>query len=205
MDTKSEVIFEYYHENMVNYDMDHAKLGWESKQAHEARFDVFLSNIKVEGKRLADIGCGLGSLLGYIKEKGLHVEYTGIDILEMMIHDASQRYPEERFFCGDIFADNRNPFKEKEFDVSYASGLFNLNLGNNQDFFEKALDVMFYISGEAVVFNLLHYQSPGRDNRYYYFKPKEVVSLLQSGRYPVKELKIVEDYLQNDFTVICKR
>jgi len=42
-------------------------LNWESQISQYARFEVLLSIGEFEGKKLLDVGCGLGDLLKYIK------------------------------------------------------------------------------------------------------------------------------------------
>ncbi len=88
------------------------------------------------------------------------MKYTGVDILEAMIERAKAKNLGGDFLHTDIFQGNM--FQDRSFDVVYASGIFNLNLGNNREFLIKALDLFMRFSSEAVVFNLLHCDSPDR-------------------------------------------
>lgn len=200
---KVERIKKYYEPNLKEGIPDHKMLGWESREAQYLRFAMFADAADIKGKSLLDIGCGLGNLLDYFNDKGIGVQYTGVDILDRMVDMASKRHPEAKFLCADIF--ECNLFGENAFDAVYASGIFNLNLGNNRGFLTKALDVMLKLSRTYVAFNLLHYQSPDREDKYFYFEPAEVVGLLKSLPYRFESIEVKEGYLKNDFTVVCRK
>lgn len=200
---KIEIIKSYYENNMKSASNDFEVLGWESEEAQKARFDMLLSNVSVDGKKILDVGCGLGNLLEYINNLQLNVNYTGIDVLPEMIERAKAKGLKGEFIYVDIF--KSNPFKYKSFDIIYASGIFNLNLGNNREFLINALKLFFNLAKKSVCFNLLHYKSPSKEDTYHYFNPEEVIDIIETS-YPdeKRQVKIIEDYLQNDFTVICE-
>lgn len=200
---KLDVIQSYYESNRKPGAADYEILGWESEEAQKMRFDILASNIDLHGKRILDVGCGLGNLLEYLNHRNIPVVYTGVDILPDMIAQAKQKGMQGDFYCLDVFKDN--PFLEGQFDVVYASGIFNLNLGNNQPFLQKALEKFFFLASQSVAFNLLHHLSPDRENTYYYFSPDEVAELLESMPIDLQEVRMIEQYLKNDFTVICKK
>jgi len=198
---KLNKIKEYYENNIARGLPEYGILGWESEEAQRLRFDVLLDNVKLDGKRLLDVGCGTGNLLEYINSKGIHVYYTGVDILEKMIDIAKSKQLNADFRHLDIFKDN--VFAPDSFDIVYASGIFNLNLGNNRELLTNALELFFSLSCETVVFNLLHYASPDREDKYYYFVPDDVRQIL-AGFDGLKKAKFIESYLKNDFTVVCE-
>lgn len=200
---KLNIIKSYYEPNMGKDLPDYKVLGWESIESQRLRFDVLISNVNLDGKRILDVGCGLGNLSEYISEKGIKVDYTGVDILEKMIQCAKKKDLEAEFYCMDIF--NAHPFKKGQFDVVYASGTFNLNLGNNMEFLKNALIKFFELSHNAVAFNLLHDMSPDKEGQYYYYKPDIVVELIKEMPYRIDEVNIIEQYLKNDFTVVCHK
>ncbi len=199
---KLKTIKSYYETNMAKGLPEYGILGWESAQAQQLRFDMLLSSVELEGKSLLDVGCGTGNLLEYIESKGIHVSYTGVDILEKMIEQAKSKKLDAKFHHVDIF--KNNIFDDKSFDVIYASGIFNLNLGNNREFLINALRLFFRLSSEAVVFNLLHCGSPDREDTYCYFNPDEVSELLSGFEDALEKVELIEAYLKNDFTVVCR-
>lgn len=199
---KFEIIKSFYESNMGKGLPDYEIQGWESEEAQKLRFDIMVSNMDLEGKKLLDVGCGLGNLLEYLNFKGIKVDYTGVDILESMIESAEEKKLAASFYCVDVF--KKSPFEKGFFDVVYTSGIFNLNLGNNREFFSESLYKLCDLGKEVLVFNLLHASSPDRDDTYFYFSPEEVIEIIEKGDYGISEVKIVENYLRNDFTTICK-
>ena len=83
----------------------------------------------------------------------------------------------------------------------FCSGVFNLNLGNRLAFLERAIRRLLELSREYVVFNLLHVRSEIKEDRYFFYDPKDVLSFLVDE--PC-EIRLIEDYLPNDFTIICR-
>ena len=51
---------------------------------------------------LLDVGCGYGSLLGLIQERGQSFDYHGIDLCEAMIQAAKARFPGARWSVEDV-------------------------------------------------------------------------------------------------------
>lgn len=192
----------YYEDNMAKGLPEYGILGWESEEAQKLRFDMLLSSVELSGKALLDVGCGTGNLLEYIQSRGIHVKYTGVDILDKMIKKAKKKNLGADFLHVDIFKENR--FEDHSFDVIYASGIFNLNLGNNREFLINALDLFLRLSSGAVVFNLLHSASPEREAKYFYFHPDEISEILEKYSSVIEKVQFIEAYLKNDFTVICK-
>lgn len=199
---KLKKIKAYYENNIAKGLPEYGILGWESEEAQRLRFDVLLDNVKLDGKRLLDVGCGTGNLLEYINSKEIHVHYTGVDILEKMVEIAKGKRLDADFRRLDIFKDN--VFDPDSFDIIYASGIFNLNLGNNREFLANALKLFFSLSCGSVVFNLLHYASPDREEKYYYFHPDDVKQILAGFDSLLKNTVFIESYLKNDFTVVCE-
>jgi trans-aconitate methyltransferase len=198
---KLDIIKSYYEGNMERGLPEYGVLGWESEEAQRTRFDILLSRVDLEGKKLLDVGCGTGNLREYINSKGISVKYTGVDILDKMIEIARAKRLDAEFINIDIF--KNNIFAEKSFDVIYTSGIFNLDLGNNKEFLADALDLFFKLSRETIVFNLLNVASPNREDKYFYFHPDEVAEILAGFSDVLAKTEFVESYLDNDFTVIC--
>ncbi|RCX17848.1 methyltransferase family protein [Anaerobacterium chartisolvens] len=200
---KVEVIRTYYEENMNKGLPEYKVLGWESEEAQRLRFNSLIFSVDMAGKKILDVGCGMGNLLEYLNLKGIQVDYTGVDILKSMIEQAGRKGLNGTFYHADIF--EKNIFQNNSFDIIYASGIFNLNLNNNRKFLSNALRLFMDLSKEAVVFNLLHHKSPDKEEPYYYFDPEEVKDIVEELPQRVKTMKIVENYLNNDFTVVCRK
>ncbi len=200
---KVEIIKTYYEENHKEGRADHEILGWESRQAQRKRFEILVLNVDLEGKSLLDVGCGLGNMLEFIEEKKINVRYTGVDLLDSMIECAKRKKLNGDFICTDIFKDDL--FEKGSFDVIYSSGIFNINLGNNMDFLKKAVKRFLELSKNIAAFNLLHTASQDKEDKYYYYNPADVGSLISGAHDNISKINIIEGYLNNDFTVIIKK
>ena len=180
-----------------NYDV----VDWASAEAQQARFAVLADNVPLEGRSLLDVGCGLGDLWAYLKGRGISADYCGVDLLSKMTASAAEQNPDGRFVCGDIFDPGGCAIGAgMRFDVVFCSGMLNLDLGNNTEFLPEALRRMLQLSGEHMVVNLLHARSEMRYPHCAYYDPEAVMKILEQMGCSVR---LIDDYLPNDFTVIC--
>jgi ubiquinone/menaquinone biosynthesis C-methylase UbiE len=196
---KERRIRSHYEHRIDSARANYEVLDWASEESQQARFAVLVRSIELRGRSLLDVGCGLGDLLTFLQHKGIEVDYTGVDILEPMVEAATRQHPDAQFLQADIFAGD--PFEGRRFDVVFCSGALNLNLGNNREFLPIAMARMLDLSRECVVVNLLHRRSGPTDRTYFSHDPDDVRTLLRD--LPC-ELQILEDYLPNDFTVVCR-
>jgi len=200
---KIEKIKNYYQKNNKVDFPDYYILGWESDAAQQLRFQALVNSLDLKGKRILDIGCGTGNFLQYLVQRFTDFSYTGVDILEHMIANAKRKELKGTFLCVDIF--KANPFSNNEFDAIFASGTFNINLGNNKKFIIDALKLFNYIASETIAFNLLNKNSPNKEDNYFYSSPDEICELINLNFPNYFKLKVVEGYLQNDFTIVCNK
>ncbi len=80
--------------------------------------EKFIENYKLTSKNpltILDIGCGNGSILSNLQNKGF--ELYGIDGSESGIKIAKQSFPEINFFVGDITTNISDILPIKEFDL----------------------------------------------------------------------------------------
>ncbi|MDA3851059.1 MAG: class I SAM-dependent methyltransferase [Spirochaetaceae bacterium] len=200
---KIEILDHYYNQELRKNPQSFEHLGWESREAQFERFSILTDYLNIQGKKILDVGCGLGHLLDHLKNLTLDVSYTGVDILPEMIDDAMKRHGNHEFHCSDIF--DQCPFRAKSFHIIYSSGIFNLNMDNNEEFLLEAIEQFLNLSKETVVFNLLHDKSPDREDKYFYFMPNRVIKMIEERFPQVMAIELVEHYLKNDFTIILKQ
>lgn len=201
--SKYEKIKDYYKNNNKPDRPDYYLLGWESCDAQQLRFEALVNSLDLNGNKVLDIGCGTGNFLQYLDKRFKNISYTGVDILEHMIANAKEKDLKGSFFCMDIF--KSNPFKKTEFDAVFASGTFNIDLGNNEEFLINALRLFDYISDSIIAFNLLNESSPDREEGYFYSTPDKICEIINKNFPNHFQIRIIEGYLQNDFTVICNK
>jgi len=177
-------------------------LDWADAGSQIARFKVLADHVDIAGKCLLDVGCGLGDLWHYLNLRGIAVNYTGVDLLAKMIAEAQRRCPGARLVVGDVF--KGEALAGETFDVVFCSGAFNLNLGNNKQFLRQAVRRLLELSHRTVAFNLLHQRARRlRSSKlYYYYDPRDVLRFVESLGCGAR---ILDDYLPNDFTVVCEK
>lgn len=174
-------------------------LDWEDQSSQRRRFDALIRAVDLAGKRLLDLGCGVGDLCLYLEEKKIACEYTGVDILDCMIGEACRRCEGGRFLQADLLTEE--PFPPRSFDVVFCSGIFNLETGDNRQLLTRYLGRLPLFAGEAVVINLLSVNSPDRQERYHYFDPHKV---REEALKLYRRVEIDQGYLKNDFTLVCR-
>jgi SAM-dependent methyltransferase len=200
---KIESIQSYYDARICSCGDDRELLGWENREAQYRRFQVLTDHFDLNGKSLLDVGCGLCGLQRYLVERGVEPDYTGTDILGEMVEMAKERNPGAKIHHTDVFSEHSRV--NGVFDIVYSSGIFNLNLGNNREFLPLAVGRLLGLAKEALVFNLLNARSTDQEPQYFYYYPEEVRQLLNSVESGSSRMEIVDSYLSNDFTVICRK
>lgn len=123
------------------------------------------------GKRILDFGCGKGDLYGFIKERGIAINYCGIDINKNLIALAKGKYPEAEFILIDI---EEEEF-ERDFDVIFVCGVFNLRVAGVEVSMQNVLKKLFRLCREALHVNALTYYVAQRNVELFYVKPEEIL------------------------------
>jgi len=198
--SKRDAIEAHYNRRFRAKNANHEVLDWASAARQRRRFEVLTDNVDLRGLSILDVGCGLGDLLAFLQQRGIEVEFTGVDILERMVEHCRRRFDTGRFLKADIFADDA--FANGEFDLVFVSGAFNLDLGNNLEFLPTAIGRLMKLSRQYVAFNLLHARWPDHEPGYFFYEPDFVLKQLAGHDVDVK---LIDDYLPNDFTVICRK
>ena len=181
-------------------------LDWASKESQHLRFDQLIRFTDLEARSILDIGCGLADLPVYLATQNINTNYFGVDIIPEMIEKAKKNFPAGKFCALDIFntknSDLKNSLSQNKFDFIYCSGALNLNLNNNSDFISHALEKMFNLAKKKLIVTLLHARQPIDEPQYFAYYPEDIRNILK----PIcKNIQIIDDYLYNDFTVICER
>ena len=68
--------------------------------------------------KILDVGCGEGSVLGYIKGKNNKQKLTGIDISSLAINTAKSKHPQIKFM---LLKDEELPFFDNNFDLTFTT------------------------------------------------------------------------------------
>jgi SAM-dependent methyltransferase len=177
-------------------------LYWENRQVQELRFDILLTCGIQNGDSVLDVGCGFADLAKYLKDHGLEIDYTGIDLSPDMIEKAKLNDASLNLFCGDFF--DFNP-TEKSYDWILLSGALNEPLKDNGEYLKKILPKLFQTCRKGLAFNLLNgdFDWPAKDTYILQaYKPAEVLAELK----PLSEfIEFRNDYLPTDVSYFVWR
>jgi len=184
----------FYMAKLIGHKTPFHRVGWKSQNTQEARFNALMAVGDLTGKSILDLGCGLGCLYGYLKERDWKGEYTGIDVLDMMVNGARRRFPNVVFEKRNILLDP----PRRQWDYVLISGIFNHRVKDNWIWVEETVRLCFKLSHLGVAFNLLETQEDDFDSGFFYAKRQDLeqkAALWSGGNY-----KIVSGYLPDDMT-----
>jgi SAM-dependent methyltransferase len=137
---------------------------WPNARDLAIRFEVLLGAAGL-GKatadspiRLLDLGCGPAFLLDYLSANNAlaRVDYTGVDVAEVMIEHARARWPGHCFELRDV---REQPFANDSFDFCIACGVFTARFGNSYpsmiDFTKGTLAAVWRSVTTGLAFNVM--------------------------------------------------
>ena len=205
-ESRKSIIVEHYINRVNDLNIpDYKVVDWESEEAQNLRFKALIEHFNMRGNVLLDVGCGVGSLAEYIDKNNINLYYIGIDIMPEMVERAKSKTYKNispQFMTMDFF---KKTDIEDDVDYIYTSGIFNLNLGNNEAFLKEAIEAFLLAARKGVCFNLLDISCKEKyGDKYYYYKKDDILLLTQDilKKLNLKHKIHIEDkYLQNDFSV----
>ena len=177
--------------------MDVKAVGWGSRSDQNLRFEALCRQLDLRGKRILDIGCGLGDFIPWAEQKfGPDFDYVGVDLSKGMISAASQRFnnPRRQFFEGAFAFENPSG----EFDISILSGTLTFKTSNNNLVMRRVLLTAWEKSREAICANFMTSYADRCLEKNHHFSPEEVFAFAKSlSRFVV----LYHDYDLWEFTV----
>ena len=193
MTQTTSFVVDHYNQSADLIEDDARAMGWSSAFNQQLRFEVINYLVDLDSKSILDVGCGDGGLFHYCLDKGIQVDYKGIDIANKMVERAQNRYPGIPVRQADFFD------YQGSHDVVVSSGALSICKSEDKmDFLSRALDHFLNLANEHVVFNLLSDQAVIKDHLFNYYLPSQVFDLcLTKTAY----VTLHHSYLPNDFTI----
>jgi SAM-dependent methyltransferase len=185
----------FYLLRSLKFDLPENKVGWRTRQNQELRFRILAGIGDLQNKKILDLGCGLGCFYGFLRDRGWKGEYTGIDILDLMVKGARKRFPETRFERRDIL---RRPLDEK-WDYVFVNGVFNHKVKDNWGWIEEMVGQGLESAREGMAFSLLNLEVGWLDSDLFYAHPRELKE--RARRWSGGKYKLLKGYLPEDMTV----
>ncbi len=187
----------YFAERLDRFGAGIRALDYGSRESQQARFDVLLSACDYRGKRVLDIGCGLGDFGMLLRERVPEAKYVGVDICERMVAEAQQRGLEAHHL--DICSNAEPPSG----DVVIANGVFYLLAGERERKMERLIARMFGLTGEVLIFtSLSNWQHVDDDDEEFRADPMRVLEFCRSLS---PSVCLRHDYLPHDFCISLRK
>lgn len=184
------------------------QVGWRDRKAQHARFEQFVRALRHPAEArfgVADVGCGLGDLLPFLRMKGYSgFRYTGYDILPEMVAAATAGHRDPAA----SFERIESGREIRETDYCFASGIFNARGGRSDEIWwehvRTCIGEMAEKTACSAAFNMLSSYSDEekRDASLYYADPLRVFDWCKREITP--DVALLHDYGQWDFTIVLR-
>lgn len=187
----------YFAERLDQFGTGIRALDYGSRGNQQARFEILLSACDYRGKRVLDVGCGLGDFGVLLGERVPDAQYVGIDICERMIDEVNQRGLDAHHL--DILAPHQPPTG----DIVIANGIFYLLEGEREQKMERLIARMFELASEVLVFTSLSNWKPVDDDDAEF--RADPVRVLEFCRTLSPMVSLRHDYLPHDFCITLRK
>lgn len=193
---------ELYAESLRKNGPSHRALRWGSKASQLARFDALCSIGDLRGKRIVDVGSGLGDFYAFLSDLKIEIDYTGLDITQAMVENAQQRFPEVEFRVCDLLSVNFDEIEESTYDFAFASGIFTFCDHLPYDYMVETVRRMFRMVRLGVAFNCISSWGDKPEPGECQFDP---IRCLDNISGMTHSIVLRHDYLPHDFTVVMHK
>lgn len=182
------------------FDVAALKSGGLGKQF--VRHSVQAHLFDLDGRRILDVGCGIGMFYRFLRNSGINVrEYIGVDIVEPFIEYNRSAYPEARFLNIDIL---RDPLDDLKPDVVFMSQIFNAQYetADNDAIARAAVERFFAVAREGIVVDFMSGYVDYREAQHHYFQPE---AMFQFAKGLTRFVSLQHDYLPFEFTLALRK
>lgn len=193
-----EYIISFFNKNLMLFGDRPEAVRW-TKEGQEMHYEAMLEVGDIRHCNVLDFGCGKGDFYGFLRDKGIEVRYTGIDINENLINLARDKYPGVDFRVLDIEKEELT----EDYDFIFICGVFNLKVNGLEDLIRSTLIKLFSHCKKALVFNALSSYSPRKDYELFYLRPKDILSFAIENLSPFVSLR--HDMIPYDFFLFIYR
>lgn len=196
----------YYADKLATHGQTARGVDWNSEASQALRFQQLCRIITQQESRfsMADLGCGWGALLQYLRDHHQDCDYLGIDVSSEMVEAARHRFPAQP---GAEFIVGSAP--ERMSDYVVASGIFNVRMDRSDaqwhEYLVDTLDKMHACSVRGFAFNCLTSYSDADRMRpdLYYPDPCAIFDLCKR-RY-ASQVALLHDYGLFEFTLLVRK
>ncbi|RJQ41842.1 MAG: class I SAM-dependent methyltransferase [Nitrospiraceae bacterium] len=192
-----EYIIDFFSKKLSLFGNAPASVGW-TAEGQRLRYECIISLLPLQGSSVLDFGCGKGDFYGFIRQKGIEADYTGIDINKKLIEVAAGNYREGRFLALDIDSEELT----ETFDYIILCGVFNLNTQRVKESAETIIGKLFHHTRKTLLFNCLSAHSRTKDTNLVYFDPVEVLSTALKN---TKSVNLYHSHIAGDIFLLLNK
>jgi len=193
----------YYTDRVKTYGATPKGVDWNGEQSQLLRFKQLSKIIKKDKFTIADIGCGYGKYVEYLKDNFQNFDYIGYDISYEMIKYANKHSK------GMSFMHIRKMSDLAISDYSIASGVFNIKMQHpNEAWLSYVLETLEEINKKMTngfAFNMLTKYSDKKfmQDNLYYADPLFIFDFCK--RNFAKNISLIHDYDLYEFTILVTK
>lgn len=186
----------FYLPRLAEHGVSHLAVGWLREVDQTVRFDNLTLVAGLEQHAVLDVGCGLGHLYPFLRERGHVGSYLGVDVLPEMVERARALHPGGRFEVADI----TDPAARFAADSVIASGAITLS---EPAVAHRMIAAMFRAARVCVAFNALSAWNPVPPRApFRHFDPLAIMAFCKTL---TPYILLRHDYSVQDFTVYLFR
>lgn len=193
-------IMHYHRRRIGEFSIGTVKaLGWTNEQSQQQRFAALTEVGDLNGCSLLDIGCGHGSLKGYLDERFHGFSYIGIDQMPEFIAEARCLYGQRPncYFCQADFTAQQLP----RADYVLASGVLSYR-SQEKGCYYAMIETMYAAADKALAFNML---DAAKFPHHEFLLGHDAEKVLTFCKTLSPNVRLVRGYLEDDFTVLMYR
>jgi SAM-dependent methyltransferase len=197
-DLAKEYVISFFDRNLMLHKDGPEAVRW-TVPGQILHYESMLDIGPLEGKRILDFGCGIGGFYGFLRERGITVDYTGCDLNPTLIAHARKKYPGADFRVLDL---DQQDLAE-EFDYILLCGVFNLRVQGLDDLILRTLSKLYTRCRIGLAYNGISAHSPDKDYEIHYVMPEQLFTFAIQYLSPFVALR--HDRMQYDFTLFVYR
>jgi SAM-dependent methyltransferase len=197
---------DFFKEKLNTYGPNYRGVGYNAPDRQDISFRQLIKICEepIQPFSMIDYGCGYGALIQHLTDRGLAFTYTGFDITDEMIKNATALFGHLNT-CRFI-SDKRALLPA---DYTVASGIFNMKLDTEYSewtqYVIRTLDEMWALSRKGMAFNILtKYSEPEKMRpELYYADPCFLFDYCKT--HYSRDVALLHDYHIFEFTILVRK